>query len=109
MSDPILAARIYIVDDQAANLRLLERYLGRAGFGDVTSFTDPRAALAAIEADEPDLLLLDLHMPGLDGFGVLDALREKLVADAFLPVLPRATGRNRGSDGEQDEIGRAHV
>ena len=87
MSDPILAARIYIVDDQAANLRLLERYLGRAGFGDVTSFTDPRAALAAIEADEPDLLLLDLHMPGLDGFGVLDALREKLVADAFLPVL----------------------
>ena len=87
MTDPILAARIYIVDDQAANLRLLERHLGRAGFEDITSFTDPHAALAAIEADEPDLLLLDLHMPGLDGFGVLDALRALLAADDFLPIL----------------------
>lgn len=87
MTDPILAARIFIVDDQPANLRLLERYLGRAGFTAITSFEDPRAALAAIEADKPDLLLLDLHMPGLDGFGVLDALREQLAPDDFLPIL----------------------
>ncbi|MEK6720363.1 MAG: EAL domain-containing protein [Chloroflexota bacterium] len=85
--DPILSARVYLVDDQPANLRLLERFLGRAGFEDVHSFSDPRAALAAIETSEPDLLLLDLHMPGLDGFGVLAALRELIPEDDFVPIL----------------------
>ncbi len=85
--DPILSARIYVVDDEAVNLRLLERFLGLVGFEDIHSFTDPRAALAATEAHEPDLILLDLHMPGLDGFDVLAALHELISDDDFLPVL----------------------
>jgi len=87
MIDPILAARIYLVDDQAANLRLLEHILSRAGFEDIHSFSDPHAALATIGADEPDVLLLDLQMPGLDGFGVLEAIRELIPEDDFLPIL----------------------
>lgn len=87
MTDPILAAQIHLVDDDPANLLLIERYLGRAAFQDVRSFSDPHAALAAIEADEPDLVILDLHMPGFDGFAFLDALREQIAAEDFLPVL----------------------
>lgn len=85
--DPILAAKIYVVDDELTNALLLERFLGRAGFTAVETFTDPRRALARIQASEPDVLLLDLHMPGLDGFAVLGALRDRADADAYLPVL----------------------
>ena len=53
----------------------------------VEGFTDPAPALDRCEESLPDVLLLDLHMPGLDGFAVMDALRSILPADAFLPVL----------------------
>jgi EAL domain-containing protein (putative c-di-GMP-specific phosphodiesterase class I)/DNA-binding response OmpR family regulator len=85
--NPAPGARIYVVDDQPVNLRLLAQFLDRAGFADVHTFDDPRAALAAIEEHEPDLVLLDLHMPALDGFGVLGELGSRLAGDHFLPVL----------------------
>src|SRR3990172_1238978 len=87
MIDPILAARIYLVDAQAANLRLLEHILSRAGFEDIHSFSDPHVALATIGADEPDVLLVDPQMPGLAVFGVLEAIRELIPEDDFLPIL----------------------
>jgi EAL domain-containing protein (putative c-di-GMP-specific phosphodiesterase class I)/DNA-binding response OmpR family regulator len=80
-------ARIYIVDDEPANRRLLERILERDGFHDVHSFEDGAAVLAGVEADEPDLILLDLHMPALDGFAVLDALKAGRPEDDYLPIL----------------------
>ena len=76
-----------VVDDQSANVWLLERLLRTAGVSDVEGLTDPAVALARCEDRLPDVLLLDLHMPGLDGFAVMDALRATLPADAFLPVL----------------------
>jgi len=83
------------------NLSLLERVLSRAGFKDIRSFSDSRAGLAAIEATEPDLLLLDLHMPGLDGLGVLAALRERSTDNDFLPVLVLT--------GDADRAARSHA
>lgn len=87
LAGSLLAATIYVVDDEPANTLLLERFLQRAGFTAVETFTDPRAALARIEAEEPDVLLLDLHMPAIDGFAILGALQERVDANAFLPIL----------------------
>ena len=79
--------RILIVDDQDANVLLLERILARAGMSDVTGTTDPSQALRLFEELGPDLILLDLHMPGVDGFAILDSLRTAIPDGAFLPVL----------------------
>jgi EAL domain-containing protein (putative c-di-GMP-specific phosphodiesterase class I) len=78
---------VVIVDDHIANVRLLERLLGDAGAGELHAFTDPRQALAHCAGALPDLLLLDLHMPHLDGFEVLEAMRELVPPGRFLPVL----------------------
>ncbi len=80
-------ATILVVDDEAANARLLEAMLARAGFRSVAVFTDARAALAAAETAEPDLLLLDLHMPHLDGYELLAALRARYGPDTYLPII----------------------
>lgn len=80
-------SRVMVVDDSPANVRLLQRLLRNAGVATVDGFVDPASALARCKESLPDVLLLDLHMPGLDGFGVMDALRSSLSADSFLPVL----------------------
>lgn len=80
------AAKILIVDDDAANARLLERMLRKADYGDVTTETDPRRVIDLCDEMEPDLLLLDLHMPGMDGFEVMEGLRQA-EAERFLPIL----------------------
>jgi signal transduction histidine kinase len=78
---------VVVVDDQPANVLLLERLLKRAGIGQVVGVTDPRAGLERCLADPPDLLLLDLRMPHLDGVTFLHRLRAGLPAETFLPVL----------------------
>lgn len=65
---------VLVVDDERANLRLLERVLRRAGFTRVTTEENAANVLGPL-ADEVDVLLLDLHMPGVDGFDVITALR----------------------------------
>jgi putative two-component system response regulator len=80
--------RIVIVDDLPANVRLLERILAGAGYMNVFSTTDPLRALELVEDLNPDLLLLDLHMPQLDGFGVLEEMGRRFPhSQTFLPVL----------------------
>ena len=79
-------AKILIVDDEVANVRLLEIILENAGYLDVWSTTDSRQALSLFESCAPDILLLDLQMPSLDGFGVMRAIREGH-PDANVPVL----------------------
>lgn len=80
-------ATILVVDDEDANLRLLHRVLTRAGFTRVYTAQEPRTVLQLHDALDPDLLILDVHMPELDGFGVLAALRSVLTPADFLPVL----------------------
>ena len=82
----ILKAKILIVDDLPANVLLLERMLGEAGYEAVTSTLDPRAVHALHETNRYDLILLDLQMPGMDGFEVMEGLK-KIETAGYLPVL----------------------
>ena len=79
--------RILVVDDEPANVRVLERLLARGECGVATCLTDPRQVLDVFQEIQPDLVLLDLHMPHMDGFAVLEALRAATPADEYLPVL----------------------
>jgi EAL domain-containing protein (putative c-di-GMP-specific phosphodiesterase class I) len=80
-------SRIVIVDDVEANVALLKRILIDGGLKSVETYTDASAALAACLESPPDLLLLDLQMPRLDGFTVLQRLDRDLPAHVFLPVI----------------------
>jgi putative two-component system response regulator len=79
--------RILIVDDEESNVRLLERILYRGGYRRLEVVTDPRLVLEILARYQPDLILLDLHMPRLDGFGVLELLGMLVPPGAYLPVL----------------------
>lgn len=83
----ILNAKILIVDDAEANLKLLEDLLTREGFHQVISTADSTRALDLYKAFEPDLIMLDLMMPELDGYAVLDMLSRHIPKDEYLPVL----------------------
>jgi len=82
----ILAAAILIADDQESNVTLLEQLLREAGYTSVTSTMNPHEVCALHRRNRYDLILLDLQMPGLDGFQVIEALKTN-VADGYLPVL----------------------
>jgi signal transduction histidine kinase len=80
-------ARLLVIDDEEANVRLLERILGASGFTDVRSSTDARQTLGLVETFHPDLLLLDLRMPHVNGFEVMQGLRDTLPLDEYFPIL----------------------
>ena len=82
----ILDASILIVDDQEANVKLLERLLGEAGYANVSSTMSPRDVCALHRKNHHDLILLDLQMPGMDGFEVMEGLKADDV-DSYLPVI----------------------
>ena len=82
----ILAARILIVDDQEPNVSLLEQLLGEAGYSGVTSTMNPKEVCALHRKNGYDLILLDLQMPGMDGFQVMEGLKTN-DADSYLPVI----------------------
>lgn len=85
-ANEILAASILIVDDTEANVLLLEGILRREGHTAVESTMDPRQVCEMHRRNRYDLILLDLHMPGMDGFQVMEGLKA-LDVDAYLPVL----------------------
>jgi uncharacterized membrane protein len=85
-SSDILKGSILIVDDQQPNLLLLERMLRSAGYTNVASTTNPRKVCELYRSNRFDLLLLDIKMPGMDGFQVMEALRETESGD-YPPVL----------------------
>ena len=79
-------SRLLIVDDNTTNTLLLEQILRRAGYGAILVCNDSRMVPHLLEAEAPDLILLDLHMPHVDGFEILELLRNH--ADGrFLPVI----------------------
>ncbi|OGA22303.1 MAG: histidine kinase [Betaproteobacteria bacterium RIFCSPLOWO2_02_FULL_67_26] len=82
----ILNASILIVDDQEVNVSLLEQMLREAGYACVASTTNPHEVCALHRKNRYDLILLDLQMPGMDGFQVIEGLKTN-AADGYLPVL----------------------
>jgi putative two-component system response regulator len=87
-SEPILQRmKILIVDDEPMNVALLEDMLRLNGYTRVRSLTDSRNALETCTDFDPDLILLDLMMPHIDGFAILEALRSGHGMTTFLPVL----------------------
>lgn len=85
-SSDILNASILIVDDQQANIQLLQQMLEEAGYTSIASTADPFSVCALHRKNRYDLILLDLQMPGMDGFKVMEELN-KMEGDAYLPVL----------------------
>ena len=85
-SSDILHGKVLIVDDQEANVLLLERMLRGAGYVSITSTMDPREVCELHRKNRYDLILLDLQMPGMDGFQVMEGLKE-IETDGYLPVL----------------------
>jgi putative two-component system response regulator len=78
------APRILVVDDHIDNIVLLQKILARAGYDRVEGITDPRELPARMT---PDLILLDLHMPTLDGFAILESLARHTRPGTYLPIL----------------------
>ncbi|HEX6132884.1 MAG TPA: HD domain-containing phosphohydrolase [Longimicrobiales bacterium] len=79
--------RILIIDDEENVVALIERILRRGGYENVRTATDARLALPLFREFEPDLILMDLHMPFLDGVNVMQQLRQRNEAGEFLPVV----------------------
>ena len=84
--DAILNAKMLVVDDRVENVDLLVAILHQAGYTNVSATTEPSEVLALHEKERFDLILLDLNMPGMDGFEVMEKLKQ-VEEDAYLPVL----------------------
>jgi EAL domain-containing protein (putative c-di-GMP-specific phosphodiesterase class I)/ActR/RegA family two-component response regulator len=94
--DQFSAARIMVVDDSAPNLRLVSRILRGAGVSQVFEVDDPRRVEDELRLRDPDLVLLDLHMPHLDGISLLPRI-QAYAGDAYLPVLVLTADVTRGA------------
>jgi DNA-binding NtrC family response regulator len=82
----ILHASILVVDDQEANVLLLEQMLSSAGYVSITSTMDPGKVCELYLKNRYDLILLDLQMPGMDGFQVMEGLKA-IETDSYVPVI----------------------
>ncbi len=88
ISPPELTSyRILIIDDEPANVRLLEDLLEKAGYTNHRSSTDSRHALPVYQEFKPDLILLDLLMPHLDGYAVMRQIKARTPTETYLPIL----------------------
>jgi putative two-component system response regulator len=87
IGDDLKSARVLVVDDEYANVRLLERLLDRWGFTDVVSTTTSSQVGALCRKARPDVLFLDLQMPDPDGFELMEMLADQIHGPTRLPVL----------------------
>jgi putative two-component system response regulator len=79
--------RILIVDDEPGNVLVLERLLEHAGYTEVHASTDPTQIEALYRSFQPDVILLDLHMPVMDGFAVMERLSDLIDPGEYVPIL----------------------
>jgi signal transduction histidine kinase len=80
-------ARILIVDDQQSNIRLLKAILRSEGYANVAGTTQPDQVASLFTSWQPDLILLDLWMPGLNGFEVMKQIKPLIPEGSYLPIL----------------------
>ena len=80
-------ANILIVDDKQANIDILTGFLELQGYTNLHDTTDPRLVVSLLKSFNPDLILLDLMMPHLNGFEVMEQLKELIPLNTFLPIL----------------------
>lgn len=85
-SQELLEARILIIDDNQSNVDLLEATLAAAGYVSLLSITDPREAEGIYIAYRPDLVLLDINMPHLDGFQLMERFKQNEI-NSYIPVI----------------------
>src|SRR5580698_1244634 len=90
-------SRILIVDDQVANIQLLERILKGAGYQHWSSLTDSRKALNVFSEFKPDLVAMDWRMPIVDGLSLLRQLRSRIPAGEYVPTLILTADNSRSA------------
>ena len=88
--------KILVIDDEPANVALLEAILADAGYTRVKGVTDSRLAMQTCVSFDPDLVLLDLTMPHVSGFTILESIRAA-AAESFLPVIILTADANESS------------
>ena len=98
-------ARILVIDDDASNVRMLSRLLGRIGYHNIRATTDDRVALAEYGAFAPDLVLLDLRMPHVDGFVMLESMRAARPNEATAPVMILTGDASSDAQRRANELG----
>ena len=103
--DRLTDAKILIVDDQESNILLVQSQLEVRGYTHFLTTTDPRRALALFAEFQPDLVLLDLHMPEMDGFAVLEGLRGVIPPQSYLPILVLTADTTRQARQRALELG----
>jgi putative two-component system response regulator len=87
IEERLAGCSLLLIDDEEANLDLLEGLLLAEGYQRINRVADSREALASFEKLQPDLVLLDLHMPHLTGYDVLDQIRQRGDRSDYRPVL----------------------
>ena len=95
--ETLSSSRILVIDDEPVNVTLIQRTLGYEGFSNVTGMTDPREALNLVANEPIDLVILDLNMPLLDGFAVLENLPGRISGRPVPPVLMLTAQTDRES------------
>ncbi|MEW6982811.1 HD-GYP domain-containing protein [Colwelliaceae bacterium 6471] len=84
--------RIFIIDDEPANLKLLQRMLEAQGYNELVLISDPREVISQYQLKRPDLILLDINMPHLDGYQVMEQLQA--LGDSLLPPIVMLTAQS---------------
>ncbi|HLJ47675.1 MAG TPA: HD domain-containing phosphohydrolase [Bryobacteraceae bacterium] len=101
----IRTSRILIVDDQPANVLVLKQALQTAGYLYMAGVTDSRETLRTFSEFQPDLVVIDLRMPHVDGFSLLRQLRSRVSASQFLPILVLTADNSRKAKQEALALG----
>lgn len=83
---------ILVVDDELANLRLVDKLLRSQGYTDLMLISDPTQVIKTYQRQQPDLILLDVNMPGMDGYEVLQGLRD--LEDPLMPPIVMLTAQH---------------